>query len=121
MKPQTGQIKFLLTYTVLFAFLICGIAGILSPMPSLATETHHSQPASPTSSSDENCCPDQLKSSEENSKRVPIVLLPVGGLGSLGSLADHFQSRLSKSFFKESKVSLSSYPPPFILFSVLLN
>ena len=121
MKHQTKQIKLALTSFVLLAFLGCGVMGIFCPMASSGTEPSHSQPLSHHSSSNNGDCPEQLKSSEENSKRVPKVLLPILGPGTLGSLTDHFIPRLLKSFFKEVTVTPSTYPPPFLLFSVFLN
>ena len=121
MNPQRGQIKLALMSFVLFAFLACGITGLFCPMASSATETPQSQPTSHHSSSKNSECLDQLKTSEEESKQLSLTLLQAVGLENLGSWTDYFTSRISKSFFKEGTTIPNSYPPPFLLFSVLLN
>lgn len=121
MNPQTGHSKLALTSFVLIAFLVCGAMGVGCPMPASATDTHHSQPAPNHSSSQNGDCPDQFKNSEKESKPLPVVLFQVDALENFGGWPDSFQSRIFQSFFKASALTPSSYPPPFLRFSVLLN
>ncbi len=106
---------------LIFVFIICGMAGVFCPMPSTASETEHSQPTSHHSTSNNGDCPDQLKSSEEESRPLSFAILHVVELENLGSCTDLFKSSLPKIFTKEGWLKPSSYPPPFLLFSSLLN
>lgn len=102
-------------------FLICGMGSLFCPMPSFAGETSHSQPASHHSTSHDGNCPDQLKSSEEESRPFSFDILDFVELEKLGTGPDLFKLSLSKVFIQEGSLKPSSYPPLFLLFSSLLN
>jgi hypothetical protein len=121
MNHQTGQIKLVLTYFSLFALLVCGVSGLFCPMPASATDTHHSQPAPPHSSSQNGDCQDQFKNAKNESKPLPVNLLQVELLENLAIWPDVFPSPLFQSFFKARALTPSSYPLLFLRFSALLN
>jgi hypothetical protein len=121
MNSKTRQTKLVLTSFALFAFLACGVSGVFCSMPSSATETPHSQPASHHSSSVNRACPDQHKNSEKEFKALTLNVVHVVELDKLEGRTDFFKSSISKIFFKEGTLIPSAYPPPFLLFSVLLN
>lgn len=121
MNPHTRQVKLLLTYLLLFTFSVCGLGGLFCAMPASATDAHHSQSTSHHPSSQDGECPDQFKNAKKQSERFSVVLVQVENLENLGMGIDSFQSRISKHFFKEGTIIPSTYPPPFLLFSVLLN
>ena len=121
MKPQTKQIKFLLTYFLLFTFFVCGVGGLFCAMPASASDTQPSQPTSHHSSSQNSECPDEFKNSNEESKRFSVVLLQGDTLETLGSWSDLFLSRNFKKLFKAHALTPTSYPLLFLRFSSLLN
>ena len=121
MNSQTRQIKFLLTYFLLFTFLVCGVGGLFCAMPVSASDTQPSHPTSHHSSSQDSECPDQFKNSKKESQRFSVVLLQGETLETLGSWSDLFQSRNFKKLFKALALTPTSYPLLFLRFSSLLN
>lgn len=88
-------------------------------MPATGADTSHSQTASHHSTSiPHGECPDQLKSSEEQSKELTFALLPIVGLT---GFADIFNPNFLTPLFYEAPLKPSSHLPLFLLFSVFLN
>lgn len=119
MVPRFSQTGNLIVPFLLFAFLVCGVGGLYCPMPATGADTSHSQPASHHSTSiSHGECPDQLKSSEGQSKELNVTLLPIAGLT---GLADIFNPNFLTPLFYEAPFKPFSYPPLFLLFSVFRN
>ena len=89
-------------------------------MPSMASGSNPEPPSHHSNSNHEDC-PDQLKNSEEASRQLSFAILHPLELENLGSAISYLKFSLTKIFVKEGRLNASSYPPPFLLFSALLN
>ena len=108
---------------LLVTLLVCGSGELFCPMEGSAAGSHHSEsnpqqlPPAPFNSSGD--CPDQLKSSEEQSRDLAYGILPIVAFT---QLADIFEANFSYALLSTLSVPrFSSYPLLFLLFSVFLN
>ena len=108
--------------SLIFAFLICGVAGVFCPMPASASDTHHAQPATHHSSSSQTHgeCPDQLTNSAgpfENDD-ISVGVLSVA----ITAWLHDIPNTSVPAFLINDRVPIStSYPLLFLLFGVFLN